>query len=102
MVEPRLAEPPQLFLVEQRAAGDQVDIEIIRARVLNQFDEILAKDGFAAREMQLHDAKFGGFRKHASPFVSREFIPRAVEVDGVGTVQASERASICKLGDERV
>ena len=63
MVEARLATAPQLVLVEQRAACDQVGVEIIRSRVLNQFDQIVAKDRLAARQMQLHDAQFRGLAK---------------------------------------
>ena len=60
-------------------------------------DEVVAKGRLAARQMQLHDAQFRSFGKNATPLIGRELCPRAVEIDGVGTVHASQRASIGKL-----
>jgi hypothetical protein len=56
MVETRRAKPPQLALVEERAAGYQVDIKITRSRVPDQLNQIVAYNWLATREMQLHDA----------------------------------------------
>ena len=81
MIEASLAKPPQLVLVKQRAAGYQVGVEIMRARMLNQFDQIVAQHRLAAREMQLHDAKFRGLGKNPLPIVGREFRARAMEID---------------------
>src|SRR5258708_32519795 len=89
MVETRVAKTPQLIFVEQRAAGYQVGIEILHARVLNQLDKIVAKDRLAARERQLHHAEFCGLSKSAPPFVSREFGARDIEIDGGATVHTS-------------
>src|SRR5258708_5378829 len=79
MVETRVAKTPQLIFVEQRAARYQVRIEILRARVLNQLNKIVTKNGLAARKMQLHHAQFRGLGKSATPFVGPEFGARAVE-----------------------
>ena len=48
MVEASLAKPPQLILVKQRAARYQVGVEIMRARMPNQFSQIVAQDRLAA------------------------------------------------------
>src|SRR5580704_4573369 len=97
MVEASLAKPPQLILVKQRAAGYQVGVEIMRARMLNQLGQIVAKNRLAAGEMQLHDAQLRGLGKNPLPIVGREFRARAMEIDGIGAVHASQRASISKL-----
>ena len=47
-VEARRAETSQHVLVEQGAAGYQVDVEITFSRVPNQFDEIITEDGLTS------------------------------------------------------
>ncbi len=83
VIETCVAKTPQLVFVEKRAAGYQVGIKITSARVLNQLDQIVAKDGLAARQMQLHDAQFRGLGKNPPPLVGRKLCARAMEIDGV-------------------
>src|SRR5262249_34905687 len=67
VVEAQLAESSEPFPAKRNPAGDQVRVEIEPARFLDEDFEVVAHEGLAAGEIQLHDAEILGFAEDAAP-----------------------------------
>ena len=56
MIESRFHQGGEFRFVERKPAGDQADVEAGEASSVNEFDDVCAGQGFAAREIGLEDA----------------------------------------------
>ena len=92
---------PKFFFGQQHRGRNQVGIQPDIAGVLHQFDQILARGGFAAGEMDLQHADLGKLREHLLPFFGGQFAAAAIEFDRIGAVRALQRAAVRQLGEHR-
>src|SRR6478735_8728443 len=69
--------------------------------MLHQFDEILARGGLAAGEMDLQHADFGELAEHLLPFLGRELAAATIQFDRIGAIGALQRAAVRQFGEHR-
>ena len=102
MVEARLAKAPQLVLVEQSAAGDQVGIEICARACTISSTRSPRSTGSPPERCNCttpSSAACEKTRRHSSVESSAR---ERWKSTGIGAVHASQRASIGELRDERI
>src|SRR5439155_14357673 len=88
--------------LERDPAGDQIRVEVERARLLDEGFQIGPEQRLAAGEVDLHDSELLGLAQHASPIAGVEPVVAPGEIDRVGAIRAVQRAGVGQLRDQRV
>ena len=94
VVEAGVDERCEARFVHGKAGGDEIDVEAGGAGSFNEFDEIGAGQGFAAGEVSLKHPEVGGFAENAGPRFRGEFVRTGGEFEGIGAVDAVQRAAV--------
>ena len=100
MVEAGIRQEVQLDFVEWKAGADEIDVKSRGTGGTNEFDDVRAGERFAAGEVCLEDAEFGGFAEDAGPCLGSELVSARLHFERIRTVDAVERASVRQFGDE--
>jgi len=101
MAQPGLRQCGKLFAGQQHGGGDEVGVQPDIAGVLDKLDQILARGGFAAGEMDLQHADFGQLGEHLLPFLGRQFAAAALQFDRVGAIRTLQRTAMGQFGEHR-
>src|ERR1700722_9641149 len=101
MAQPGIGQRRKLFARQQHRRGDEIGIEPDIAGVLDQFDQILARGGFAAGEMNLQHADLGQLGKDLLPFLRRQFAAAAIQLDRIGAIGTLQWTAMRQLGEHR-
>jgi len=99
MIETGFDEGGELGFVEWEAAGDEANVEAGEAGGVNEFDDVGAGEGFAAREINLQDAGLRRFLKDADPGLRGKLGFAFGEFEGIGAVDAVKGAAMGEFGD---
>ncbi len=98
MAQPRVGQCGKLFAGQQHGGGDEVGVQPDIAGVLDKLDQILARGGFAAGEMDLQHADFGQLGEHLLPLRRGQFAAAALELNRVGAVRTLQRTAVRQFG----
>ncbi len=74
---------------QQHGGGDEIGVKSDIARVLNQFDQVLARCRLTAGEMNLQHADLGKFGQDFFPFLGRELAAGALQLNRIGAIGAT-------------
>src|SRR5262247_4393726 len=102
VVEAELAKARQALAPKRNAARDQICIEVETPRFGDERLDIIAHQRLAPREVELDHAEVLRFAQDAEPGLGVELFTVLAVVEGIGTVDAAERAAIGQLGHQRV
>ena len=100
VVEAGVDECSEFWFIEGKTGGDDVHVESGGAGVFDEVDDVGAGERFATGEVGLEDAEFGGFGENTRPDSGGEFVYAVAEFEGIGAVDAVERATVSEFGDE--
>ena len=82
------------WLVEREAGGDEVDVEAGGAGGFDEIEDVGAGERFSAGEVDLENAELRGLLEDAGPGFGGEFGAAGGEFEGIGAVDAVERAAV--------
>jgi hypothetical protein len=99
MIEAGRDESDEFGFVEGKAAGDEANVESGFARGAHQGDDVGASERFTAGEIGLENAELDSFAEETRPGFGWEFGVASGEFDGIGAIDAVERATVGELGD---
>ena len=88
--------------IQQRAASNQVGVQVAGPGVPHERNDVIAHQRLAAGQMHLHHAEFRGLSEGSAPLLGGEFGELGMEIDRVGAVHAFERAAVGQLGNDGV
>ena len=100
VIEAGFDESVESRFVERQAGGDEVDVEAGGAGGADEIEDVGACEGFAAGEIGLEDAEFGGFAGRRGTSLRGEFSGASRQFEGVRAVDAVEWAAVGQFGDE--
>src|SRR6266566_3252144 len=101
VVEPGIHKSREFCFIEGQAGGDEIDVEAGGARGADEFDDVGARERFAAGEIGLKDTGFGGFLENARPDLGSEFCRARLQFQRVRAIDAMQRATVGEFSDER-
>src|SRR6266404_9294672 len=102
VVEAERFQSRQPLAGERDPAGDQVGVQIEPSRAFHERFQVVAQQGLATREIELHDPERLRLAEHTQPVVGAERVGVAGPVGRIRAVCAAQWAAIGQLGDERV
>ncbi len=94
MVKPGGAQGGQPGIRQTDAGGDEVGVEAEPVGMLDQFFQVFAQQGFAARQAQLHGAQRARLGEDVAPLRSVELGVVPGIVHRIGAEGAMERAAV--------
>ena len=97
MVQPRLLEGPDPFIIHAHAGGDQVAVVTQPPGFGDEVFQVLAHQGFAAGEPQLRRAHVAGLLQYPEPVRRGEFIRVAGDIHRIGAVRALQRTAVSQF-----
>jgi hypothetical protein len=100
VIEPGRGERAQFPLGDADCGGDEIGVEPGRVRARRDIDEIAARPGLAAREVDLQDPERRGLTEHADPGRGVELVFARIERERVGAIGATERTAVGQLGEQ--
>ena len=101
MVEPRIRQSSEPFLIEQDTGGDEIGIEAGIRRRADQHGQIGARHRLPAREMQMQDAERRGFGENPLPIFGGQFLAGRCQAERVGAVGALQGTAMGDLRHQR-
>src|SRR3984893_11822348 len=69
--------------------------------MLHKFDQILARGGLTAGEMDLEHADCSELGEHLLPFLSRQSVAAALQLDRIGAIGTLQRTAMCYFRKHR-
>src|ERR1700675_4679848 len=69
--------------------------------MLYKFDQILARGRLTAGEMDLQHADFSELRENLLPFLSRQFVAAALQLNRIGAIGTLQRTAMCYFRKHR-
>jgi len=90
----------EFLFVEREARSNQVDVEPGGACGADEFNDVSAGERFAAGEVGLENAKFGGLGENARPDFSRKFDGTICKFERIRAVDAMQRATVSEFGNK--
>jgi len=69
--------------------------------MLHKFDQVLARGGLAAGEMDLQHADFSELGEHLFPFIGRQLVAATLQLDRIGAIRALQRTAMCYFREHR-
>src|SRR3984893_16636681 len=69
--------------------------------MLHKFDQILARGGLTAGEMDLEHADCSELGEHLLPFLSRQFVAAALQLERMGAIGTLQRTAMCYSREHR-
>ena len=101
VAQPGIGQRGKSFARQQHRGGDEVGVQPDIAGVLHQLDQVLARGGLAAGEMDLQHADLGEFGEDLLPFLGRKLAAAALELDRIGAIGTLQRAAMRQFGEHR-
>jgi len=90
----------ELGFIEGESRGYEIDVKACGAGGADEFDDVGARERFAAGEVGLEDAGFGGFYEDARPHFSGEFAGARLQFERIRAVDAMEWAAVGYFSDQ--
>src|SRR6266446_3574774 len=87
------------LLGQQHRRRNEIGVQPDIVGMLHKFDQVLARGGLAAGEMDLQYADFGELGEHLLPFLSRQFAAATFQLDRIGAIRTLQRTSMRYLGE---
>src|SRR5579864_2549315 len=101
MIQPRLNQRRQSFLIQPYSGSDQVCIQPEGVGHGNEPDEIISRQRFATREMDVKHAQLCHILEYPRPGFGRQFLSTDFELQGIGAIDAVQGTAVCHLRDQR-
>ena len=89
------------LLGQQHRRRNEIGVQPDIVGMLHKFDQVLARGGLAAGEMDLQYADFGELGEHLLPFLSRQFAAATFQLDRIGAIRTLQRTSMRYFREHR-
>src|SRR5262245_60530091 len=100
MVEAAAGKLRDALASQADSGGDKIGVKTGLRAMGNDFRQVAPRRRFAAREMDMQNAKRRGIGKYALPNFRANFSLPRVKSERVGTISAAERAAVREFGEQ--